>query len=157
MTKPGGYNRIIIEIPLFPSSAEPSAGIKITMEGPPVQMGLPLDTPAPAARPPDAAAEFANAWLSGDLRIPIQPLPSSGLHALYMARCSDLGRSPVDMKNFIRALKDRGASLKTGRFRAGGRLKQARLVWPPGAQRPPGVDLTTWLTDCAREFSEATR
>ena len=46
--------------------------------------------------------------------------------------------------------------LELGRYLAGTQKKQARFIFPPGAEQPADQGLEAWLTECVREFQAAT-
>ena len=152
MNKKNFCRRIVIEIPMMADASAPNAGIKITVDGPPEQMELPIDTPAPA-RPSDSASKFFVDWLSGKLPFRAQPVPSTELFDAYEKSCRN--NTSVGLRDFVLAARRHGVTVAHGRFRKGKGLRQARVLFPPGAVRPHGMTRTAWLTRCIAEFNTA--
>lgn len=150
MNKKNFCRRIMIEIPMFADISEPNAGIKITVDGPPEQMELPIDTPAPA-RLSDSAHKFIADWISGKLPFRSQPVPSTSLFEVYEKSCRN--NTSVGLRDFVLAARSHGVAVAHGRFMKGKGLQQARVLFPPEAVRPPGMTRTAWLTRCIAEFN----
>lgn len=153
MSTTTSFRRVTIEIPLHSSPDDRSpAGIKIVVDGAdkaaPEQMPLPL-APMPGAGSADA---FVSEWLAGKLPIQVQPILSMALFEVYEQSCFNTKNQPVDQKEFIRAIRRGGVSVGIGRFMQSKRLRQARVLLPPGAVRPPGMTRTDWLTKHVEAF-----
>lgn len=151
MSSTTSFKRVVIEIPLHPNPADRSpAGIKITVDGDdrttPEQMPLPLAPTHEAQSRGTSADVFVSEWLAGKLPISAQPALSTALFDMYEQSCHSKKNSPVDQKEFVRVLKRHDIKIGIGRFMQGKRLRQARILFPPGAVRPPGQSRTAWLT-----------
>lgn len=152
MNKKNFCRRIVIEIPMMTDISAPNAGIKITVDGPPEQMELPIDMPAPA-RLSDSASKFIADWISGKLPFRAQPVPSTALFEAYEKSCRN--SKSVGLREFVLAAGNHGVRVEHGRFRKGKGTQQVRVLFPPGAFRPPGLTRTDWLTRCIGEFNTA--
>lgn len=150
MNKKNFCRRIVIDIPMMADISAPNAGIRITVDGPPEQMELPIDTPAPAGCLADSAEKFITDWLAGNLAIRAQPVCSVDLFTLYERACP---ASATDQRSFVRVLRRHGVRVSAGRFMQGKRLLQARVLIPPGSVRPRGLTRTAWLTQCIAGFN----
>lgn len=160
MSSTTSFRRITIEIPMYTNPADRSpAGIRITVDGDerpePEQIQLPLAQPPGTQSRGTSADEFVSDWLAGKLPISAQPTLSTALFDMYEQSCHSKKNSPVDQKSFVRVLKRHDIKIDVGRFMQGNRLRQARILFPPGAVRPPGQSRTAWLTQHIDAFSRA--
>jgi putative DNA primase/helicase len=101
----------------------------------------------------DSIGNFADEWRADDWRsVGLQPtaLTTETLYRLYLRYCRQAGEPwPVPRKKFLLELHKRHgyrrpASATRYLSTSGARL-EARFMWPPGVECPPGVNQQIWL------------
>jgi len=153
MSKVNSYRRITIEIPLFSGSEDPSAGIRIVVDGQPEQLALPGVEPA-GRTGKDSVGAFMSAWLVDRAGVPLLPVRSVVLFGAYCQWCRRNGVEHVAERLFSEsAAKRPGVRRRTAHYGTGKNV--AAFFFPTNVRRPPHLRQQAWLSECAEIFDKS--
>ncbi len=103
----------------------------------------------------DSTERFWLAWSRGELDgVPVLPCRSEDLYKLFKSWADRNGYQRYPPSNLMlnRVGRFQGVAKKILRYDAGGSIKQATFIWPPGVEAPPDRKQSEWLGHCAGLF-----
>lgn len=131
-------------------------------------LGIDLGDFGPHTRPPatrskrdlielsmDSTERFAIEWVGGKIEaVPVVPCKSQDIYSFYREWCGRMGyvRYAPEPKFLAEIGKRAGIRKELGRYLVGTIVKQARFVFPPGAEQPIGKTQPQWLSECIDNF-----